>query len=144
MVMALEGVRVLDFTQMMLGPWGTQFLGDMGAEVIKVERPKLGEWERGLEAMGQLLNGTSPFFLAMNRNKKSLAVDLKDPRGKEIIYKLAADGRPRDRKFPARCAGSFRTGVRRPQARSTRRSSTWRAAVTGRMGRMCHAQVRTC
>jgi crotonobetainyl-CoA:carnitine CoA-transferase CaiB-like acyl-CoA transferase len=89
-MMALEGVRVLDFTQMMLGPWGTQFLGDMGAEVIKIERPKVGEWERGLAAMGELLHGNSPFFLAMNRNKKSLAVDLKDPRGKEIIYKLAA------------------------------------------------------
>jgi crotonobetainyl-CoA:carnitine CoA-transferase CaiB-like acyl-CoA transferase len=89
-MMALEGVRVLDFTQMMLGPWGTQFLGDMGAEVIKIERPKVGEWERGLAAMGELLHGTSPFFLAMNRNKKSLTVDLKDPRGKEIIYKLAA------------------------------------------------------
>ncbi len=90
MMMALEGVRVLDFTQMMLGPWGTQFLGDMGAEVIKIERPIEGEWERGLAAMGELLNGTSPFFLAMNRNKKSLTVDLKDPRGKEIITQLAA------------------------------------------------------
>lgn len=87
-MMALEGVRVLDFTQMMLGPWGTQFLGDMGADVIKIERPQVGEWERGLAAMGELLNGTSPFFLAMNRNKKSLTVDLKDPRGKAIIYKL--------------------------------------------------------
>ena len=88
-MMALEGVRVLDFTQMMLGPWGTQFLGDMGADVIKIERPQVGEWERGLAAMGELLNGTSPFFLAMNRNKKSLTIDLKDPRGKAIIYKLA-------------------------------------------------------
>ncbi len=88
-MMALDGVRVLDFTQMMLGPWGTQFLGDMGADVIKIERPQVGEWERGLAAMGELLNGTSPFFLAMNRNKKSLTVDLKDPRGKAIVYKLA-------------------------------------------------------
>lgn len=88
-MMALEGVRVLDFTQMMLGPWGTQFLGDMGADVIKIERPQVGEWERGLAAMGELISGTSPFFLAMNRNKKSLTVDLKDPRGKAIIYKLA-------------------------------------------------------
>jgi crotonobetainyl-CoA:carnitine CoA-transferase CaiB-like acyl-CoA transferase len=88
--MALEGVRVVDFTQMMLGPWGTQFLGDMGADVIKIERPKVGEWERGLAAMGELLAGTSPFFLAMNRNKRSLTVDLKDPRGKEILYKLVA------------------------------------------------------
>lgn len=88
MKMALEGVRVIDFTQMMLGPWGTQFLGDMGADVIKIERPKVGEWERGLRAMGELLEGDSPFFLAMNRNKRSLTVNLKDPRGKDIIYKL--------------------------------------------------------
>lgn len=88
MIAALDGVRVVDFTQMMLGPWGTQFLGDMGAEVIKIERPQVGEWERGLLAMGELLGGDSPFFLAMNRNKKSLTVNLKDPRGKQIIYDL--------------------------------------------------------
>src|SRR6266568_3179670 len=87
--MALEGVRVLDFTQMMMGPWATQFLGDMGAEVIKVERPGAGEWERGLRAMGELLAGQSPFFLAMNRNKKSLTLNLKDPRAREIVLKLA-------------------------------------------------------
>jgi crotonobetainyl-CoA:carnitine CoA-transferase CaiB-like acyl-CoA transferase len=87
--MALEGVRVLDFTQMMMGPWATQFLGDMGAEVIKVERPGSGEWERGLRAMGELLGGQSPFFLAMNRNKKSLTLNLKDPRAREVVLRLA-------------------------------------------------------
>src|SRR5919198_112433 len=87
--MALEGVRVLDFTQMMMGPWATQFLGDMGAEVIKVERPGSGEWERGLPYMGRLLAGQSPFFLAMNRNKKSVTLDLKHPRAPEIIFRLA-------------------------------------------------------
>ncbi|MEO0564636.1 MAG: CoA transferase, partial [Chloroflexota bacterium] len=69
---ALDGIRVVDFTQMMLGPWSTQFLGDMGADVIKVERPGKGEWERGLAAMGEFLGGDSPFFLAMNRNKRSI------------------------------------------------------------------------
>jgi crotonobetainyl-CoA:carnitine CoA-transferase CaiB-like acyl-CoA transferase len=88
--MALEGVRVLDFTQMMMGPWATQFLGDMGAEIVKVERPVVGEWERGLEAMGELVGGQSPFFLAMNRNKKSLTLNLKDPRAIEIVHRLAA------------------------------------------------------
>lgn len=90
-MLALDGIRVIDFTQMMLGPWGTQFLGDMGADVIKVERPKVGEWERGLAAMGELLGGDSPYFLAMNRNKKSVTVNLKDPRGKQIIYDLIKD-----------------------------------------------------
>jgi crotonobetainyl-CoA:carnitine CoA-transferase CaiB-like acyl-CoA transferase len=85
---ALQGVRVLDFTQMMVGPWATQFLGDLGAEVIKVERPGSGEWERGLEAMGRLVEGDSPFFLAMNRNKKSLTLNLKDPRAKDIVHRL--------------------------------------------------------
>jgi crotonobetainyl-CoA:carnitine CoA-transferase CaiB-like acyl-CoA transferase len=88
--MALDGVRVLDFTQMMMGPWATQFLGDMGAEVIKVERPGVGEWERGLRAMGDLVDGQSPFFLAMNRNKKSVTLNLKDPRARDIVHKLAA------------------------------------------------------
>jgi crotonobetainyl-CoA:carnitine CoA-transferase CaiB-like acyl-CoA transferase len=88
--MALEGVRVLDFTQMMMGPWATQFLGDMGAEVIKIERPGAGEWERGLRAKGELLGGQSPFFLAMNRNKKSVALDLKHPAARQIVLDLAA------------------------------------------------------
>ena len=87
--MALDGVRVLDFTQMMMGPWATQFLGDMGADVIKIERPGTGEWERGLRAMGELVAGQSPFFLAMNRNKKSVTLNLKDPRARDIVLKLA-------------------------------------------------------
>jgi crotonobetainyl-CoA:carnitine CoA-transferase CaiB-like acyl-CoA transferase len=86
---ALEGVRVLDFTQMMMGPWATQFLGDMGADIVKVERPGAGEWERGLRAMGELLDGQSPFFLAMNRNKRSVAVDLKHPRARDVVLRLA-------------------------------------------------------
>jgi crotonobetainyl-CoA:carnitine CoA-transferase CaiB-like acyl-CoA transferase len=85
---ALEGVRIVDFTQMMLGPFGTQFLGDMGADVVKIERPRVGEWERGLAAMGQLLGGDSPFFLAMNRNKRSLTLDLKAEDAKRIIEEL--------------------------------------------------------
>lgn len=87
---ALEGVRVLDFSQMMMGPWGTQFLGDMGADIIKVERPVHGEWERSLRAMGELLCGESPYFLAMNRNKRSLTANLKHPKAREIIGKIAA------------------------------------------------------
>jgi len=88
MKMALEDIRVIDFTQMMLGPWATQFLGDMGADIIKVERPKVGEWERSLPAMGEFLGGDSPFFLAMNRNKRSVTINLKDEKGKDIIREM--------------------------------------------------------
>ena len=103
MTMALEGVRVLDFTQMMMGPWATQFLGDLGADVIKIERPGVGEWERGLPAMGDLLDGQSPFFLAMNRNKRSVSLNLKDPRAREIVFRLAHDA--------ALVVENFRPGV---------------------------------
>ncbi|MFE7404962.1 CaiB/BaiF CoA transferase family protein [Isoptericola sp. NPDC057559] len=88
MTQALEGIRVLDFTQMMLGPYGTQMLADLGADVIKVERPA-GEWERGLEMMGDLVAGESAAFLAMNRNKRSVALDLKDPAARAALLRLA-------------------------------------------------------
>jgi crotonobetainyl-CoA:carnitine CoA-transferase CaiB-like acyl-CoA transferase len=88
MTAALDGVRVLDFTQMMLGPFATQILGDLGADVIKVERPGAGEWERGLEMMGELLAGDSSAFLAMNRNKRSVALDLKHPPARDALLEL--------------------------------------------------------
>lgn len=84
---ALPGLRILDFTQMMFGPFATQMLGDVGADVIKIERPT-GEWERGLAYRGALLGGTSPYFLAMNRNKRSLALDLKRPEAIDLIRRL--------------------------------------------------------
>src|SRR5262249_31288882 len=84
----LDGVRVLDFTQMMLGPYATQLLGDLGADVIKVERPVHGEWERGLEMMGELVAGESAAFLAMNRTKRSVALDLKPPASRDALLEL--------------------------------------------------------
>lgn len=86
---ALDAIRVLDFTQMMLGPFGTQILADLGADVIKVERPE-GEWERDLAMMGEYVDGESAAFLAMNRNKRSVALDLKDPRARDALLALAA------------------------------------------------------
>jgi len=86
---ALDGIRILDFTQMMLGPYATQLLADLGADVIKVERRE-GEWERRLEMMGELVDGDSAAFLAMNRNKRSVAVDLKSPGGRDALLRLAA------------------------------------------------------
>lgn len=86
---ALDGVRILDFTQMMLGPYGTQMLADLGADVIKVERSG-GEWERGLELMGEVVVEDSAAFLAMNRNKRSVAVDLKRPQVRQALLQLGA------------------------------------------------------
>jgi crotonobetainyl-CoA:carnitine CoA-transferase CaiB-like acyl-CoA transferase len=86
---ALDGIRVLDFTQMMLGPFATQILADLGADVIKVERPELGEWERGLEFAGELIGTDSAAFVAMNRNKRSVALDLKAKGARDALLRLA-------------------------------------------------------
>lgn len=85
---ALEGIRILDFTQMMLGPYATQTLADLGADVIKVERPGVGEWERSLEMMGELVGTDSAAFLAMNRNKRSVTLDLKSQAGVQAALSL--------------------------------------------------------
>jgi crotonobetainyl-CoA:carnitine CoA-transferase CaiB-like acyl-CoA transferase len=86
---ALDSIRILDFTQMMLGPFATQLLADLGADVIKVERPD-GEWERDLAMMGGYVSGQSAAFLAMNRNKRSIALDLKQPSTRAALLELAA------------------------------------------------------
>ncbi len=88
---ALEGVRILDFTQMMLGPLCTQTLADMGADVLKVERPGKGEWMRSMPMIGEFVGGDSAAFLSFNRNKRSVAVDLKSPEGRQALLDLAKD-----------------------------------------------------
>ncbi|WP_174548655.1 CoA transferase, partial [Azohydromonas lata] len=79
----LEGVRVVEFTHMVMGPTCGMILADLGAEVIKVE-PLAGDSTR------RLLGSGAGFFSTFNRNKKSLAVDVKDPRGLEIVLRLVA------------------------------------------------------
>lgn len=88
MELPLEGLRVLDFSQIVAGPSNSQMMADMGAEVIKVEKVGGGEFLRNTSYIYK--NGESVSFLGLNRNKKSLAIDLSQPAGKEIIYKLAA------------------------------------------------------
>ena len=83
----LDGIRVIDFTQVMLGPSCTQVLADYGAEVIKIEKIKIGDlsrWSLGSDPDG--LN--NPVFCSLNRNKKSLALDLKDPTAKKTVLTL--------------------------------------------------------
>lgn len=88
----LEGVKILDFTQYKAGPMGTQILGDMGADIIKIERSRGGDLERSFATFGTFTGeGDSPFFLAMNRNKRSLGLNLKTLEAREIIYKLAKE-----------------------------------------------------
>lgn len=87
---ALEGITIADFSQMMQGPWGTMALADGGADVIKIE-PIGGEYERHLEVGGEMYEGKSPYYLAMNRNKRSVVIDLKNDRGKEVARDIVAE-----------------------------------------------------
>ena len=86
---ALEGIRVLDFTQMMLGPLCTQTLADLGADVIKIERPGSGDWMRSMPMIGKFVGGDSSAFHAFNRNKRSVTVDLKSQAGRAALLKIA-------------------------------------------------------
>lgn len=83
----LSGYRVLDCSIAMAGPFAAQRMGDLGADVIKVE-PVTGEWQRHTAAGGARGNRINVSFLSLNRNKRSLAVDLKSPEGKQVLLDL--------------------------------------------------------
>lgn len=98
----LSGVRVVDFTQVMMGPCATQMLGDYGADVIKVERVGAGDlsrWSIGDDPAG----AQNPVFSSLNRNKRSIALDLKSPAGIAVVHRLLADADV--------VANNFRAGV---------------------------------
>jgi crotonobetainyl-CoA:carnitine CoA-transferase CaiB-like acyl-CoA transferase len=82
----LEGIRVLELGNFIAGPFCGMLLGDMGADVIKIERPARGDQTR---AMPPLVNGESASFAALNRNKRSLVLDLKQPEARDIVLALA-------------------------------------------------------
>jgi crotonobetainyl-CoA:carnitine CoA-transferase CaiB-like acyl-CoA transferase len=86
---AVEGYRVLDCSIAMAGPFAAQRLGDLGADVIKVE-PTAGEWQRYAAAGGATGNKINVSFLSLNRNKRSIGIDLKDDDGKAILHDLVA------------------------------------------------------
>ncbi len=83
---ALEGVRILDFTHVQSGPTCTQLLGYMGADVIKIERPGVGDITRG--QLRDVKGADSLYFTMLNGNKRSITIDSKHPKGKEIIERL--------------------------------------------------------
>ena len=80
---ALSGIRVLDFTQVLAGPFCTMNLADFGAEVIKIEKPGTGD---GSRIFGPFINGQSGYYTLVNRGKKGVAIDLK--KGRDIIYEM--------------------------------------------------------
>ncbi|HEX3651454.1 MAG TPA: CaiB/BaiF CoA-transferase family protein [Rhizomicrobium sp.] len=90
---ALSHIRVLDLTRVLAGPWATQILGDLGAEVIKIEKPDEGDETRHFgppfvqTADGQ--KGDAAYFLSANRNKKSVAIDIAKPEGAALVGRLA-------------------------------------------------------
>lgn len=85
MARPLKGIRVLDLSQVLFGPFATMLLSSLGAEVIKVERPVVGDIARG---NGPIVNGVSTYFLSLNRDKKSIVLDLTTEQGREILLKL--------------------------------------------------------
>src|SRR3972149_3028290 len=87
MTLPLEGIVVVDLNRLLPRPFATQLFANLGAEVIKVEEPLIGDYMRFVPpTMGE----TSYPFLMVNRNKKSVAVNLKDPDGQAILHKLVA------------------------------------------------------
>ena len=93
---ALDGVRVLDLSRVLAGPWSTQILADFGADVIKIELPGNGDDTRAwgppflTDADGEPEPGASAYYLSCNRNKRSAAINLADPAGADIVRRLAA------------------------------------------------------
>jgi len=85
----LDGIKVLDFTQVMLGPCATQLLGDFGADVIKIERPGYGDLSR--TSVPDPAGLDNPVFVSLNRNKRSIALNMKTEEAREIVRALAKD-----------------------------------------------------
>ena len=83
----LAGIRVLDLTRALAGPYCTLLLGDMGADVIKVELPGTGDETRGWGP--PFLEGESSYFMSVNRNKRSIVLDLKSEDGRQVARRLA-------------------------------------------------------
>ena len=82
---ALEGIRVLDLTRVLSGPFCTAMLADLGAEVIKIEQPGAGDMSREPSVS---VNGESYYFMSLNRNKKGITLNMKHPKGVEILKQL--------------------------------------------------------
>ena len=110
----LHGIRVLEFTHMIMGPSCAMVLADLGADVIKVEPGPDGDNTR------RLTGAAIGFFPTFNRNKRSLCLDLKQPAGIALVQRLARDADVAGGELPARRDGQAGAGIRGAVARSTR------------------------
>ncbi len=88
MTSVLENIRVVDLTQALAGPYCTMLLGDMGADVVKIETPGVGDQSRGWGP--PFVEGESTYFLSINRNKRSLTLDIKSAEGLGVLHNLLA------------------------------------------------------
>lgn len=89
MSMPLSGIRILDLSQLLAGPYGTMIMADLGAEVIKIEKPGGGDLGRGMPP--HFFHGESVYFISINRNKKSMTLDLKAKEGLDIFYRMVGE-----------------------------------------------------
>ena len=105
----LDGLLVADFSRILAGPYATMLLADLGAEVVKVEAPG-GDDTRGW--VPPLRDGVSTYYLGVNRNKRSVALDFKDADDLALAQELADPGRRRRRELPAGRAAPVRPGLR--------------------------------
>ena len=92
---ALKGIKVVDLSRILAGPWASQMLADMGAEVIKVERPKKGDDTRNwgppfIKAATNQEPAQAAYYHSANRNKQSIAIDITQPQGQQVIKDLIA------------------------------------------------------
>ena len=126
---ALARLRVVDFSRILAGPFATMMLADLGAEVAKVERPGSGDdtrtWGPPFDEAGE-----ATYFQSVNRNKRSVALDLADPGDLERAAELVAERRRRGRELPPRDDGAARARLRDGAARPTPASSTARSPAS--------------
>ena len=117
----LDGIRVLDLSRVIAGPYCAMMLADLGADVVKVERPGRGD---DMRYLGTSKDGMSLGFATINRNKRAIAVDLQHPEGLKIIHRAGPARRRRARELRPRGRRAPRPRLRRPQRDQPRPSST--------------------
>ena len=143
----LDGIRVLDLSRVLAGPWASQTLADLGAEVIKVERPGTGDDTRSwgppyaTDARGKSTSD-SAYFLSTNRGKKSVAIDITDPQGQNAIRELARTSDVLIENFKVEDWRSMVSTMARSR-RSTPGSSIARSLVSARLAPIATARVMT-